>query len=710
MSRRNSKATRLEGSIEKDHEEDDRSDEEDEDDVPEPIDNNMELKELLSDAIKLEKIVAMEKKEDAEIESDEISSELLETKLNVFINSQMGYAEMFDGGDEQAERVYDSLFYPHHVRSTVLQQKRKKKKGNSINALSTPVGLQSLSIIGDGTNDDHFTLFHLYYIIALLKERQKIQLKQYMADPKVTTTVVPLEKDRGYPVFSDNKIQLHYDDFGVSIDTICYCLESNRYVETSEEGKKVKALSKLFGPCFVSKKKLISFLSLYPNLFQIISPRKQVDIITLKYMCYNVGPESQIQEILDIRVEKDCVEIVDKSSNEILNSSKFQDLPERKTLDINNEEHVKLVLRILSGQKNRSSFKLTFLRRTLFDKYDFNPSNLIPFLKCFPQHFSVNPKSTKQKVRRVSNGDVFDFAPRIEEVLFDTSLLEKKSSQPSETPSVTYFELPTENYTVVSTTNEQEVDKWIQEHVFTPIETGQMETVVVGMDTEFDLFKLNKSYQTNPALHEKLWKLFRKQQDVRKDPATNRTTIYDSQEYEALKYQYFKEYEQTILPDLIQLSTENSCLLYGTCEGRSKPSNLFVKLMFEKNVLKTWCSYHEDVKLIKMWISKFADQFNHLDLFKDFGALIELDGSQKGASSLCEQLLGLKMAKERAVQVSRWSRTDLSGIQRKYAAQDAYLNCLLYSKMQQTGRDLSQVEDQEDISFSLFDPIISEQL
>nr|CAG4710054.1 unnamed protein product [Naegleria fowleri] len=653
-----------------------------------------ELKSLVSEVIE-------HSKEDpnhleAPLEIDSASHDAtIRHKLTVFSNCLVNdYITIFKDNSEQRELVYDSLFYPHHIRSVVLQEKRKKKSSSS-NPLSSPTGMPGLIDLDSPDND--MTILHLYYLIAILKERQRYQIKQYLNNKGVR--IVLSSQAEECPIFTEDSIQFHYNDFGVAIDTLCYCLESNRYIELSEEGQVIKKLTSSFlKPIVITKKKLVAFLSLYPDLLEITKPRKQLDLISLKFICFSLTDNHELVDRLRLELSGNVLNLMRCDTSEVEYSTQFRNLPEKKILDINNEEHIKLILRILSEDfpKNRTAFKLSVLRKVIFNKYDYKPFNLVSFLCCFPQHFQINPKSNK-KVKRILP-TVDDYKPRIENLMFGTAAECKKSQSSTSSLTKPLFDLPpSDQYTVIFATNPSDVDDWIEKNIYHPLEVGGEQTVVVGMDTEFDLFKLNKNYQLNPVLHEKLWKLFKKQKQF--SSATG-ISIYNNAESEYLKTQYFKEFEQTVFPDLIQLSTGNSCLLYGGCEGIHAPSPLFVQLMYDQRVLKTWCSYGEDVKLIKLWIQ----HYHMAPQGKDFESLIELDASQKGASYLCEQLIGMKMAKERSVQVSRWSRLNLSAIQRKYAAQDSYLNWLLFSKIESERKDYSTVEDKEDISFSLFDP------
>ncbi|KAG2388790.1 hypothetical protein C9374_000229 [Naegleria lovaniensis] len=662
-------------------------------------DMKSELKSLVSEVIEHSK-EDQNHLEEPPMEIGSVSNDTtIRGKLTMFSNCLVNdFVTVFKDNPEQRELVYDSLFYPHHIRSVVLQEKRKKKSTPS-NPLSSPTGMPGIIDLDSPDND--MTAIHLYYLIAILKERQRYQIKQYLNNPNVR--IILSSQVEEYPIINDDSIQLHYNDFGVSIDTLCYCLESNRYIELSDEGKLIKTLRNSFlKPIVITKKKLVAFLSLYPDLFEITKPRKQLDVISLKFLCFSFDENYQLVDRLRLELSGNVVRLVGRASGEIeCCSIDFRNLPEKKILDVNNEEHIKLILKILSEDfpKNRTAFKLSVLRKVIFNKYDYKPFNLVSFLCCFPQHFQINPKANK-KVKRILPA-VDDYKPRIENLMFGSGVESKKSQSSNVVDSALtkpLFELPaSDQYTVVFATNPSDVDDWIEKYIYQALEVGGEDTVVVGMDTEFDLFKLNKNYQLNPVLHEKLWKLFKKQKQF---CSTTGISIYNNAESEYLKTQYFKEFEQTAFPDLIQLSTGSSCLLYGGCEGIHAPSPLFVQLMYDKRVLKTWCSYGEDVKLIKLW-------FQHFEMApqgKEFESLIELDASQKGASYLCEQLLGMKMAKERSVQVSRWSRLNLSTIQKKYAAQDSYLNWLLFSKMESERKDYSTLEDTEDISFSLFDP------
>ncbi|EFC43821.1 predicted protein [Naegleria gruberi] len=643
-----------------------------------------ELKSLISEAIMQNEDSSLE-----EIQSESVES-YNEKKLTRFATSQIEYAELFEADRKKGDLIYDSLFYPHHVRSNLLIQKRKKKSSNQ-NPLSSPHGVPDLNL---NVEDSELTIYHLYYMMSIIKSRQEIQLKQYLkGDTKLSVTA---STEHEYPIFTDDSIEIHVNDLGVSVDTLCYCLESNRYLDESEEGKVMKSMNNTFSQIVITKKKLVAYLSLYPEFFTIQKPRKNLDLVSLNYLCFGVE-NNQTRELIKFKVNGSNIEIVNIEDNNILLSIAYRNLPEKITLDANNEEHIKSLLNIITDSfpKGKSSFKISVLKRILFSKYDFKPYNIVPFMHCFPQFFELNKKGVK--VKRLYP-TVMDYKPKVENVMFLNKSNSKAESKPVE--GMAMFELPKTDYSIIFTTEEKVVDQWIQENVFNHFGESNDQKVVVGMDTEFDFFKLNKNYQLNPVLHEKLWKIFKKQQQF---TTTTSISVYDEKEYSNLKQLYFKEYEQTVFPDLIQLSTGKSCLLYGTSEGKAKPSNLFVELMYDKRVIKTWCSMHEDVKLISLWIK----HYNMILENREFEGLIELDPSQLGASTLCEQLLSLKMAKERTVQVSRWSRFGLSKIQTKYSAQDSYLNYLLYNIVSENKEDLTQVEEHESISFSLFDPSMS---
>ncbi|KAL9641456.1 hypothetical protein ABK040_013381 [Willaertia magna] len=668
----------------------------------------------------------IEKKEEEQIVSPFID-------LSIFPKNIVDFTQLFQQErseenkiDDESELLLDSLFYPHPIRLLVLQQKKKKKSTPSINAISSPIQSYPSSLNNLNNNntieellDATFTLNHLLYICLILQRRQLYQMKQ-------------IQKLLQNNLNELNNYLFEINDFGMTAESICYCLESNRYLNESFEGKEIKKLNNnlTLGSLYVSKKKLINFIELYPELFEIIKFRKQVEVISLKFKCYQLLQNNDFKQVIYF-TKKENTLLIKEEEKEILNIE-FKNLKEKTTLNIFNEEHLKTMFKILKTEfpLQRSSYKLSLLRKLLFNKYDFKHFNLISFLQAFPQHFIVNTKSTKQKVRIITKEqDLNNFKPKIENVLFSEKVIKSVNKNNNELQQLNeednnkqkkkelpILELP-KDFKIISTFKEEEVDQWINENIYQPLQNNN-ENVVIGMDTEFDLFKLNKNYQLNPVLHEKLWILFKKQ----KEESINNKSYYKEEDIQLLK-NYLREYDQNIYPDLIQISTVNSCLLYNTCEGRVKPSNLFRKIMMDKNVIKCWCSYSEDVRVISAWFKYYDNLDNNNgittnvlnkeeeEVYKKeqedggFKGLIELDSSQLGVANLIESSLGMKMGKERQVQVSRWSRKYLSEIQRKYAAQDAYINCLLYQKYNDEEKDYTNAEDEELISFSLFNPL-----
>jgi hypothetical protein len=246
------------------------------------------------------------------------------------------------------------------------------------------------------------------------------------------------------------------------------------------------------------------------------------------------------------------------------------------------------------------------------------------------------------------------------------------------------------------------------------------------MDTEFDFLKLNFNYFFNPALHSKLFKCFRLQSTFQPQATTLRKytmqdqaaiesdllneekkyrMIYSRDEFKKIE-SYIQEYSQSEVPDLIQLSTNESCLLYQTNEGINKPAAEFVNLMYQKRFVKAFCSYSEDLKLLHSWFLNFSifDPDIGNSVTPTFKSIYELDASSNGTTFLSRNLLKTKLPKDSNSRLSRWSRKPLLPNQVDYAAKDAYLNCLLYDKIKKDKDEIEtkNLSNQTFISPSLF--------
>uniref|UniRef100_A0A7S1KMQ5 3'-5' exonuclease domain-containing protein n=1 Tax=Percolomonas cosmopolitus TaxID=63605 RepID=A0A7S1KMQ5_9EUKA len=243
------------------------------------------------------------------------------------------------------------------------------------------------------------------------------------------------------------------------------------------------------------------------------------------------------------------------------------------------------------------------------------------------------------------------------------------SNQPNCGPHLEeHFTIP-HKYNIVIAFKEKAVAKWIQTHITDHAAKQQLR---VGMDFEWDCVSLHSS-------------------------------------------------RHNAFPDLIQIATESSCLLYQV--RRNRPAEAFVEFMRNHSIIKYMVDPSGDLRKLSNWFRSFnisiclplqskeameekMDPVVALphetftprphstpltgDSLKDvkqlklcFPSIVNLDTHQVGASSLCRKFLNLGLNKSPKIVLSRWSRFTLHKDQVEYAVCDAFLNVKLASLMKE---------------------------
>jgi hypothetical protein len=281
------------------------------------------------------------------------------------------------------------------------------------------------------------------------------------------------------------------------------------------------------------------------------------------------------------------------------------------------------------------------------EEHDVRAVQLKEFLDKYPSDFIIGQNRKALSVRLATIEEVEKQSLDIS-ITSDQLDLEEQV-QVSDLPD---FELP-ENFDIVVSHDERVIQKWIFDNVQLPLVT--QENIVIGIDSEWSIIHLHPLVIVNPHL------------------------------FHLVKRKYgLREHDQGQFPDLIQISTNKSCLLLQTLGGAVHPPEELVQIFADPRVLKVFCNYSSDLLRLKQW-------FLHFGIETRMPSLIDIDENSQGCSKLCVEKLKQNYTKQRGLQLSRWSKRELSADQISYAAKDAYLNVLFYEKDPSMAKYVSDV-------------------
>jgi hypothetical protein len=190
------------------------------------------------------------------------------------------------------------------------------------------------------------------------------------------------------------------------------------------------------------------------------------------------------------------------------------------------------------------------------------------------------------------------------------------------------FTLPPD-YTIDILSSSEKVDNWIQENI--------KSDSVVGMDTEWDCTEDERGY-----------------------------------------------------PHVIAIATDRTCLLYQVPSKRHRLSTKFLNLLIDSKVKKVWCENSLSLEKIRRWVERRLEGDAIVDEISlelrtpkshvDISNLVN-ETDVKGLRRISLRYLGKTIDEDVDIMSSRWSASDLSDAQKRYAAEDAYVPLLVYNKI-----------------------------
>jgi hypothetical protein len=315
---------------------------------------------------------------------------------------------------------------------------------------------------------------------------------------------------------------------------------------------------------------------------------------------------------------------------------RFVPLPLKVELE-HSSEHVALVRYIIENN-GTEWIKIGKLKDVLMNKYDVKPVHIKEFLEKYKDEFVVGKYKQSLSVRLITQEE---YNSRVKE-----SNKEEKSENELDTSleeeqifDLPDFELP-KDFEVTVSHNEKIIQRWIYDNIHLPL--LEQDNIIVGIDSEWSIIHLNHLAIINPHLFHNLSRKNR-----------------------------LKEHDHHDLPDLLQISTDKKCLLLQTLGGEIRPPEELVRMFSDARVLKIFCNYASDLAKLRNWFELYR-----IDI--SMPGLIDIDEKGVGCSRLCAEKLKMNYTKQRSLQLSRWSKRELSAEQKDYAAKDAYLNVLFY--------------------------------
>jgi hypothetical protein len=329
---------------------------------------------------------------------------------------------------------------------------------------------------------------------------------------------------------------------------------------------------------------------------------------------------------------------------------RFFALPTKMELE---DSHVPLIRSLIETNDTHTTWlKLALLKQKLMVEHDVRPAQLKEFLERFPCDFVVGKHRQALSVRLTTAEEAEQEALNMSQdsQKLDISGISGLELEEEHTFDLPDFELP-HDFEVVVSHDEKIIQKWVFDNVQFPL--LQNEKIVIGIDSEWSIINLNPLAIINPHLFHNL-----------------------------KRKHHLREHDQGSFPDLIQISTERTCLLLQTLGGQIQPPQELVQILCDPRVLKVFCNYTSDLLRLKNWLQ-------HFDIHVAMPGLIDIDEKGVGCSRLCAEKLKLNYSKQRSLQLSRWSKRELSNEQISYAAKDAYLNVLFYENDPSMAKEVS---------------------